>query len=279
MSVDLRKQIANRLGVSVEKDGFIAFPKNVSRLKLDIGLSFSAPHAIAWLQNDDQLFVIGFEPLCENVLSLKNLLKSQRFDGIRERFLIIECALSDSIGFREIFVTEDKGQASFLQPKDTVIQSKRGVVTETVDNVMKLVNESRIHRIDYMKTDCQGFDLEVLKGAKESLERTVLVTCESDTNHYEGATNSSEALQVFMHEHGFEFINMTSRKSRFLRIRLSWLFDFLGPRSQWYKSFIAKRHATSILSSASVVVIDPTFVNTRFKDLVLSGAVTAHQFN
>ena len=52
---------------------FINF--NKKRVKIDVGLSYSAPHSQDWLSKDDDLIVIGFEPnpdCIDSILSKKS---------------------------------------------------------------------------------------------------------------------------------------------------------------------------------------------------------------
>ena len=274
-----RQFIAKRLDLFVDKNGFIPIPEFITHIKIDVGLSFTAPHALNWLNESDDLFVIGFEPLAENVEILRKTLSKEENNSIKDRFLIVSCALANSIGVKEIFVTSDKGLASILEPKQYSIETTRTIKTETLDNFMNLVNLDKFDKIDYIKTDCQGFDLEVLKGATNILKSTVVVTCEAESDHYEGANNSTEELQMFFEQIGFEYINKVSAKSKFIRKIMAPLLNFIGPRSNTYEKFIKKRHDLPVIVGANLITIDPTFINSRLKHFVTRGDVSAHQFN
>jgi FkbM family methyltransferase len=263
----------------LSKDGFIKIPQNITCIKIDVGLSFDAPHAISWLRENDKLFVIGFEPLIENIEILKESLRKQDSSRLIERFLIVQCALSSSSGPKEIFVTSDKGQSSLLEPEFYKVESRRIVETETLDNFINLVNFEVFEKIDYIKTDCQGFDLEVMKGAVNVLKKTVVVTCEAESINYKGASNSFALLEKFFNQIGFEYINRVSMKSRFIRRIFAPIFNYLGSRSNFYIKFVGRNNDKPLISGSSLISVDPTFVNSKFKNLVTSNEVSSHQFN
>ena len=279
MNINERELLAKRLDLKLDINSFIPIPENLTCIKIDVGLSFTAPHAINWLKENNNLFVIGFEPLIENIDILKKTLEKKENFDIKKRFLIVSCALADSSGEKDIFVTGDKGLASLLPPKHYSIESMRTIKTETLDNFMNLVNLRNFKKIDYLKTDCQGFDLQVLKGGRNTLKNTVIVTCEADSNHYEGSANTSVMLENFFKQIGFEYINKIPVKSKLIRKLIAPIFNYIGPRSGSYKKFINKRHGTPLIGGSNLVAIDPTFVNSKFKNFVISGEVSAHQFN
>lgn len=50
-------------GISLRKsDGKIEIPNHIKHIKLDIGLSYSAPMSQYWLSHEKDLLVFGFEP-------------------------------------------------------------------------------------------------------------------------------------------------------------------------------------------------------------------------
>jgi FkbM family methyltransferase len=279
MNLNEKSTLAQLLKVNLAGKNYVSIPKNIIRIKIDVGLSYDAPHAIHWLKNDDKLFVIGFEPIEENIIKLRDLMKKKENKDINDRFLIVPCALSCTSGSIEMFVTPNKGMSSILKPKTYSIDSTLTVRTETLDNFMNLIDLDSFERIDYIKTDCQGFDLEVLKGAKNTLKHTAIVTCESENFHYINAENSPEHLENFFNEIGFEYVNKVSGRSRIIRKLLSPLMKVIGAKSKVYVKAIEKKHKIPLITGSNVIAIDPTFVNSKYKHLVESGEVTALQFN
>jgi len=279
MNLNEKSKLAEFLRVNLDGKDYVSIPKNVTRIKIDVGLSHDAPHAIQWLKNDDKLFVIGFEPIEENIIKLRNLMEKKQNSDIKERFLIVSCALSCASGYTEMFVTPDKGMSSILKPKTFSIDSTLTVRAETLDNFMNLIDLDMFGRIDYIKTDCQGFDLEVLKGAKNTLKHTAIVTCESENLDYINAKNSPKGLENFLNEIGFEYVNRVSTRSKILRKLLSPFMKVIGSKSNVYVKAIEKKHEKPLITGSNVIAIDPTFVNLRYKHLIESGEVTALQFN
>jgi hypothetical protein len=54
---------------------FQKIPLNKKRVKIDIGLSYNAPQSQVWFKNDnddDDLYIFGFEPNPYNVKSILN---------------------------------------------------------------------------------------------------------------------------------------------------------------------------------------------------------------
>lgn len=80
--------------------------------------------------------------------------------------------LNKALGFREsvvdFFSTTDSAQNSLLEFTDRnveVVKSK--VKIETLD--LLLINDDFLNTIDFIKIDTQGYDLDVLKGGKETI--------------------------------------------------------------------------------------------------------------
>jgi hypothetical protein len=109
-------------------------------VKIDIGLSYSAPHSQVWLENDPSILVIGFEPNPESVTSIlsKNIQrKSGHGKPIEDRFIgknffIIPVALSDvknpsSMKFYKM--VNDPGTSSLFEPSD----KRLGNIKEIID--------------------------------------------------------------------------------------------------------------------------------------------------
>ena len=162
MHPDLKKDIKNLNALSIEKKyeliGFsnlldenkkIKIPENISQIKIDIGLSFSAPNASLWLCETDDRMVFGFEPspfctaslvkgiggrngigehqaaMCigEGVIYKNNEIVESE---INNRFTLVQCALDDVGKHNPQFVTfyqtlGDPGCSSLSMPTDKLI--------------------------------------------------------------------------------------------------------------------------------------------------------------
>src|SRR5579872_5432908 len=85
-------------------DGKIDIPKHINHIKIDIGLSYSAPMAQYWLSHEENLLVFGFEPNPNSVQSiLQGAAKQHNSHAtpletkfIGQNFFLIPCALGIS---------------------------------------------------------------------------------------------------------------------------------------------------------------------------------------
>ena len=53
---------------------FSKIPENIKRIKLDIGLSYNAPHSQIWFENnpENDLYIFGFDPNPDSYETIKN---------------------------------------------------------------------------------------------------------------------------------------------------------------------------------------------------------------
>lgn len=195
---------------------------SISRVKLDIGLSYSAPHSQDWLQNEPDLLVIGFEPnpeCIESILS-KNITKRDPSHGtplqsyyIGSRFFLFPIALSDVSEPTEMIfyqTTRDVGTSSLYKPNPDL-----GNFTETRVQVFSLQHFfhlfpwDKFPYIEYIKIDAQGADLDIVKGAGHYLkERVVYITIEAEHCQYEGCQdNNVNNIFNYMKSQDFLLIN------------------------------------------------------------------------
>lgn len=276
-----RYSLASRLSVLLDEKGYIPIPAECERLKIDVGLSHDAIHSLAWLEKDSNLFVIGFEPLNENVESIRSIIRKSHPE-FSQRLLVVPCALGNYSGDLRIFVTTDVGQASFLRPKNFDVSEERWVPVERLDSFVALIEPERFSRIDFLKTDCQGTDIEVVRGAVRTLPQVALVTVESDSSSYEGSENQESSIARVLESKGFVRHNPPSTIQRIIRFVVGHLPGFLRQFISHAHSKLNSRTNSSISSSAddpSVSTADPTWLNPRFESLVFSGEISALQFN
>lgn len=269
-----------------ELDRFKLPLKGISRIKMDVGLSLDAPHAISWLKADPELLVIGFEPVEHCVQSIRRLLTAEDMAQVRRRFVIIQCALSEESGVARFFITKDFGTSSLEEPLAFETQRIETVDVFRLDDIVDQLDFAHIDRIDYLKTDCQGHDLKVLKGARECLSKVALVTCEAWAPGYQ-LKKVDQELQIrrFLRKLGFINVNRGSA----LKI---WLSSLLHNTSQlsWFRSQIenfsvrqrqklklAPQSQGTKLTEFVSAAADPTYLNIRFGKLYDSGSITYYQ--
>jgi FkbM family methyltransferase len=267
-------------GIDLDSDGKIRVPARCTRIKLDVGLSFSAIHAIRWLTDDPELFCIGFEPLKENIELLRTSLSElPNSIDIEERFLIVNLALGDVVGYRPFFVTTDSGQASLLRPKKFEFHETREVRIERLENVLELL-PSRFERVDLLKTDCQGTDLEVISGAGTLTNRIAVIVCEAESDSYQNSSNSPSRFVGLLEPQGFIWINRPNLLILILRKVFSQLPSFIRARILT----LLEKESTAVLRKSGapgpkIKTVDPTFINLNYLKEVENGSITALQWN
>lgn len=200
------------------------------RIRIDIGLSYSAPVSQLWLSEGERgdegrkadLLVFAFEPNPESVSSIRNGAKKRapehgepvHLSFLRERrFCLLPCALGDvpngSVQQRTFFVTEaDAGCSSLFQPTSLAVKHQVTVPTLSLRDFLDLLPFEQLERgqIEYMKIDAQGADLDILKTVgKEFLSRRVKkVTAEAEEGPYIGTANGAKEMCEFMTSCGFQ---------------------------------------------------------------------------
>ena len=256
---------------------FLKFPASVKRVKVDVGLSHDAPQSFRWLQDDPNVGVVGIEPLSQNVSGVKRLIEARNLQqSVRERFIILPIALGDEVGTRVVFVTDgDAGSSSFFQPKLYAVSHNELVPVFRLDDVLELISPFDFPRIDYLKTDCQGADLEILMSGSNGLARVAVVTAEAENQAYIGTSNSEKSLDAYLNSLGFVRYNPRSAVRRLIGNAFS--------RFNWVQvaySSIKKNSKLRTLSKSGqrrIQVEDPTYFNSRHLEIVESGEVTAFQ--
>jgi len=198
----------------------IDFPSNITSLRFDIGLSHNAPNSAQWLLDNPCLQVIGIEANRFNVNKLvRNGIWSKNIPGKpikpykSDRFNILYCAIDDVSEpcFQTFFnVRGDPGTSSLLEPTEVLlkghkysIKSKSQVPTVPLSLIMQKIPWSRFEFIELCKIDTQGKDLDVLKSAKEYLNKIALVSTEVETfGQYKNAAKKKD-IYDFMETNGF----------------------------------------------------------------------------
>jgi len=213
------KTILEENGILFENNK-IKIPSNFKHIKLDIGLSYSAPQTQVWLKNEDNLLVFGFEPNPDSVNSIKSLLNTKkdlcRVDVLEQKYInksafIIPIALgtnhNDSVDF---YITEnDEGCSSLYKPINIPIKKCIKVPVFKLSDFFDIFPFDTVDYIEYIKIDAQGSDLDIIKSGGEYIsKKVVFVTLEADGNHYSGAFhNITENITEYMNSIGFQKIN------------------------------------------------------------------------
>lgn len=190
---------------------FDIIPPNVKKIKIDIGLSYCAPHAQCWLEDasvNNDLFVFGFEPNPYNIASIKNNIDNKYF-------CLIPVALSNinEMTYMDFYnMNDDSGTSSLYYPIDKILGNIKSITKVPVFSLrhfFDIFHWDRFPYIEYIKIDAQGSDLDILIGAGEYLkEKVVYITAEPEFNQYDKCQhNNFENIKNYLEKQDFIYIH------------------------------------------------------------------------
>lgn len=262
-------------GLQIQEGGTIVMPDWVRRVKVDVGLSYSAPNSIKWIREDPNLMVFGFEPLPESCEELRReLSKHHDSEVLARQLIVLPVALGVKAGMAQLHVTAETASSSLLPPKEIEQVETVTVPVFPLSDLMRSIPLGMIERVDYLKLDCQGLDLEILKATgPDWLRRIAIVTAEAEDEQYVGSSNGLRALIEFMTAIGF--IHLNPRSS--LRVSVGKLLSKSSIVRALRIRFPVRRSREADSANISIQVEDPTFINRAFLREVLDGEITGFQ--
>ena len=221
----------------------IIIPDNITNIKLDIGLSYSAPNSQNWLSKESNLFVFGFEPNMDSVNNILkgNICKKHENHGqpisneyINNTFHILPIALFNVLEptYMQFYSMEkDEGISSLYKPSNDIlgpIKEKIQVPVYSLNHFFDMFPWNRFEYIDYIKIDAQGADFDIIKSAGDYLkERVVFITAEPEIYYYEGCNhNTTENMEIYLKSQNFIIINHPNTVDpTFLNLKFAYLYD------------------------------------------------------
>ncbi|MCK9428895.1 MAG: FkbM family methyltransferase [Candidatus Omnitrophica bacterium] len=169
------------------EDNILIIPKNISNIKLDIGLSYCAPNSQLWLRTLKDRIIFAFEPLPSNINSINHL-------GLTNdpNFKLLYTALDNIIEptYTDFYVTNtDPGCSSLYKPTKYLPYTVKEVIKVPVISLeyfLSLIPWKRFKYIEHIKIDTQGKDYNILQSISEYLHKIVFINVETTVfNHYE----------------------------------------------------------------------------------------------
>jgi FkbM family methyltransferase len=135
----------------------------------------------------------SFDVLCENIKDLNaNIIAHQVALGPEET--IATMYVSDN----------EKQSSSLLKPKVHITHHPHVKFPETEEVEVKVLDDFDYSKYNFINMDVQGYELEVLKGAKKTLEHVDYVYCEVNRDEvYEGNAYVEE-LDEFLSQYNME---------------------------------------------------------------------------
>jgi FkbM family methyltransferase len=135
----------------------------------------------------------SFDVLCENIKDLNaNIIAHQVALGPEET--VATMYVSDN----------EKQSSSLLKPKVHITHHPHVKFPETEEVEVKVLDDFNYNKYNFINMDVQGYELEVLKGAKKTLENVDYVYCEVNRDEvYEGNAYVEE-LDEFLSQYNME---------------------------------------------------------------------------
>jgi len=160
-----------------------------------------------WKWYHDQIELIGFEADMEECDRLTQ--KAQKVStGFRMRFY--PYALHQDCRKRKFYITNSPASSGFYPPNGLV----KRLWSDEDTRVIKTVEQETINLdslnmgFDFIKLDTEGCELDILRGAEETLKSALGVTVETEfTPMHEGQPVFRDVDQ-FMISHGFELFEL-----------------------------------------------------------------------
>ncbi len=163
---------------------------------LDVGGRFG-DYGVLLRNNNYKGHIISFEPVSTNFQRLQQAAAGD------DKWQVYHYALGSETGTAEINVSHGTNYSSFLAPSDYGIESSKEIEVERTETVQvkrldEIFAEITAHISApnvYLKMDTQGFDLEVVRGARACLGSILALQSELSLQPlYEGMTSWTTAL-------------------------------------------------------------------------------------
>lgn len=186
--------------------------KNGTKFRIDIGTSICSPVTKFWFDNiDENIFVIGIDPNpdCyegQNIWNSKITNIKSAFEGHpkSDNYYHLCCAI-DNVEKPEkcdfYRTTVNVGCSSLLKPKleNFIGCQLQDIIKVDTISMKYLLDKIEYDKIEMVKIDAQGKDLDIVKSFKEHLKNVVYLDVEGDTTRqYENAPNNSQIINQIL---------------------------------------------------------------------------------
>ena len=141
-----------------------------------------------------------FEPLSKNFDVLANRMKNVNAD-IQGH----QVALGSKKGTAKMFVSSGDGQSSsILKPKQHLELHPDVSFNGTEEVEVCLLDEYDVGDSNFINIDVQGYELEVFRGGKKTLEKIDYIYCEVNRDEVYEGNAMVEDMDEFLDAYGFE---------------------------------------------------------------------------
>ena len=173
---------------------------------LDVGANIGQYSLLACKLMGDSGKIYAFEPSADVRVRLQKNIALNSFSTIE----VVPCAVAASRGTMKFYPAHQEGNQGVgsLMPAQAFrseIRATEGVDVDVV-SVDGFCEERGIDRVDILKIDVEGYDLEVLKGAEEVMRRNpeMLIMSEVEPLNLEQLGATAKDFYAFMASHGFD---------------------------------------------------------------------------
>jgi len=193
------------------ENGKIDLPPEITRVWIDVG-AYEGKETLGQLREANDLVVIALEPLIKKWEGLKKL---------HPHMFALPMAVSNLEGFAIFHRTENDvssslrsfnpvGLANWKDKNGLDVIEEFTVPTIRLEQIIDLIP---LERVEFLKIDAQGHDLDVVKSAGSKLEKIDSIKLEvavTPVQLYNGGATKEEIIS-YMTEHGFGLINVESQ--------------------------------------------------------------------
>ena len=155
-----------------------------------------------------EAFPDAYHILFEPVPTLESRLKAITTKHRGEYHMV---ALSDQAGEKPLSISAAGAQASTL-----IIRPNSQTIMVPVETLDRVFGTRKLETPICLKTDCQGYDMHVMRGGKEFLKRVDVIVCEVNMFHPAGdfALPDFGDTVLLMRELGFGVYDVVSYQTR-----------------------------------------------------------------
>jgi len=140
-----------------------------------------------------------------------NPTEAKKISGNSKKLSVHNEALSDHDGEIVLNICKEPGVSSVLEPNIDFLKNFRDIERYEIVNKLnvkcKKLDSVNINKIDFIKIDVQGYNLEVLKGSIESLKKCIGVEIECEFKQIYKNQSMFKDVENFLNNSNFELID------------------------------------------------------------------------